>query len=158
MTCADWEERKMKVILKEDVKKIGKKGEMLEVADGYGRNFLIARGLAEEATAGKVRELAEKNKTAKIKDDRARTAAEEAKKKFSGKIVVLKAKAGEGGKLFGSVTSGNVAEAILAQYGVTVDKKDVKAEEAVKMLGDYKAKAKLYSGIEAEFTLRVEGE
>ena len=110
------------------------------------------------ADGGKIRELAEKNKTAKIKDDRARTAAEEAKKKFSGKIVVLKAKAGEGGKLFGSITSGDVAEAILAQYGVTVDKKDVKAEEAVKMLGDYKAKAKLYNGIEAEFTLRVEGE
>ncbi len=147
----------MKVILKEDVKKIGKKGQLLEVADGYGRNFLIARGLAEEATAGKIRELAEKNKTAQVKDDRARAAAEEAKKKLGGKIVVLKAKAGEGGKLFGSITSGDIAEAVKAQYDIAVDKKDVKTE-AVKVLGDYKVKAKLYNGVEAEFTLRVEGE
>ena len=147
----------MKVILKEDVKKIGKKGQLLEVADGYGRNFLIARGLAEEATAGKIRELAEKNKTAQVKDDRARAAAEEAKKKLGGKIVALKAKAGEGGKLFGSITTGDIAEAVKAQYDIAVDKKDVKTE-SVKILGDYKVKAKLYNGVEAEFTLRVEGE
>ena len=147
----------MKVILKEAVKKIGKKGQLLEVADGYGRNFLIARGLAEEATAGKIRELAEKNKTAQVKDDRARAAAEEAKKKLGGKIVTLKAKAGEGGKLFGSITTGDIAEAVKAQYDIAVDKKDVKTE-SVKILGDYKVKAKLYNGVEAEFTLRVEGE
>jgi len=148
----------MKVILKQDVKKVGKKGEVLEVADGYGRNFLIARGLAEEATTGKVRELAEKNKNAKVKDDRARAAAEEAKKKIGGKVVVLKSKAGEGGKLFGSVTSADAAEAILAQYGVSADKKEIKAEEAIKQLGDYKLKVKLYNGVETELTLRVEGE
>jgi len=148
----------MKVILKQDVKKIGKKGELHEVADGYGRNFLVARGLAEEATAGKMRELAEKNKTAKVKDDRARASAEEAKKKLGGKVVVLKAKAGEGGKLFGSVTTADVAAAILAQFAVSADKKDIKAEEAIKQLGDYKLKVKLYNGVETELTLRVEGE
>jgi len=148
----------MKVILKQDVKKVGKKGEVLEVADGYGRNFLIARGLAEEATAGKVRELEEKNKNARVKDDRARTVAEEAKKKLGGKVVVLKSKAGEGGKLFGSVTSAYAASAILAQYGIAVDKKEIKAEDAIKQLGDYKLKVKLYNGVETEFTLRVEGE
>lgn len=148
----------MKVILKQDVKKVGKKGEVLEVADGYGRNFLIARGLAEEATAGKVRELEEKNKNARVKDDRARTVAEEAKKKLGGKVVVLKSKAGEGGKLFGSVTSADAASAILAQYGIAVDKKEIKAEDAIKQLGDYKLKVKLYNGVETEFTLRVEGE
>ncbi len=147
----------MKVILKEDVKKVGKKGQLLEVADGYGRNFLIARGLAEEATSGKMRELAEKNKNAAVKDNRARTAAEEAKKKLGGKIVVLKAKAGEGGKLFGSITTSDIAEAVYAQYGIQADKKDIKTE-TVKIIGDYSVKAKLYSGIEAEFILRVEGE
>lgn len=147
----------MKVILKQDVKKIGKKGEVLEVADGYGRNFLIARGLAEEATAGKVRDQQEKKKTAQVKDDRARLAAEEAKKKLGGKIVTLKAKAGDGGKLFGSVTNADIASAIAGQYGIAVDKKDIKSE-AVKQLGDYGLKAKLYNGVEAEFTLRVEGD
>lgn len=148
----------MKVILKQDVKSLGKKGELHEVADGYGRNFLIARGLAEEATAGKVRELAEKNKTAKVKDERAKAAAEEAKKKLNGKIVTLKTKAGEGGKLFGSVTTADISAAIAAQYGIAVDKKEIKTDEAVKMLGDYKIKAKLYNGVETEVTLRVEGE
>ena len=147
----------MKVILKQDVKKIGKKGEIREVADGYGRNFLIARGLAEEATAGKVRDQQEKDKTAKLKDDRARLVAEQAKKKLGGKVVTLNAKAGEGGKLFGGVTNADIASAIVAQYGIAVDKKDIKAE-AIKQLGDYTLKAKLYNGVEAEFTLRVEGD
>lgn len=148
----------MKVILKQDVKALGKKGELHEVADGYGRNFLIARGLAEEATSGKVRELEEKNKNAKVKNDRAKAAAEDAKKKVNGKVVTLKAKAGEGGKLFGSATATDIAAAIFAQYGVDVDKKEIKTDEAVKMLGDYKIKAKLYNGVEAEMTLKVEGE
>lgn len=148
----------MKVILKQDVSKIGKKGELLEVSDGYGRNFLVARGLAVEATAGKVRELEEQQKTQKLKDDKKIKMAEDAKKKLGGKVVKIKVNAGESGKLFGSITSAQIAEAVSSQYGTAVDKKDVKLDEAVKQAGDYPFKIKLYTGIDAELTLKVETE
>ena len=119
----------MKVILKQDVNKIGKKGELLEVADGYGRNYLIARGLAEEATEGRIRELQQMQMTQKIKDDKKLKIAEESKKKLGGKVVKIKVNTGEGGKLFGSVTNAQIADALTSQYGVPVDKKDLKIEE-----------------------------
>lgn len=148
----------MKIILKKDVSKIGKKGELLEVADGYGRNFLIARGLAEEATEGKLRELQEHKKTQKAKEDKKAAVAHEAKKKLGGKVVTIKVNAGEGGRLFGSVTTAQVAEAIEAQYGVEADKKDIKIEDAIKQAGNFPAKIKFLAGVEAEFTLRVEAQ
>lgn len=148
----------MKVILTKDVNKIGRKGELLEVADGYGRNYLIARGLAEEATEGKLRELAEKKKTQRVKEDKKLTAAQETKKKIGGKTVTIKVNAGEGGKLFGSVTTAQVAEAVAAQYGAGVDKKDVKLDETVKQAGNYPVKIKLHAGVEAELTLKVEAQ
>lgn len=146
----------MKVILKQDVNKIGRKGDLLEVSDGYGRNYLIARGLAEEATAGKLRELEEKKKYQKVKEDKKLSAALEAKKKLGGKTVVMKVNAGEGGRLFGSVTAAQVAEAAAAQYGASVDKKDVRLEDAVRQAGSYPVKIKLHAGLEAEMTLKVE--
>lgn len=148
----------MKVILTKDVNKIGRKGELLEVSDGYGRNYLIARGFAEEATEGKLRELAEKKKTQKVKEDKKLTSAQETKKKIGGKTVTIKVNAGEGGKLFGSVTTAQIAEAVATQYGTAVDKKDVKLEEAVKQAGNYPVKIKLHAGVEAELTLKVEAQ
>lgn len=146
----------MKIILKKDVSKIGKKGDLLEVADGYGRNFLIARGLAEEATEGRLRELSEHKKSQKVKEDKKVAAAQEAKKKLGGKVVMIKVNAGEGGRLFGSVTTAQVAAAIEAQYGVEADKKDIRIEDAIKQAGSFPAKIKLHAGVEAEFTLKVE--
>ena len=148
----------MKVILKQDVNKIGKKGELLEVADGYGRNFLIARGLAEEATEGRIRELQQMQKTQKIKDDKKLKIAEEAKKKLGGKVVRIKVNTGEGGKLFGSVTNAQIADVLKAQYGIQVDKKDLKMDETVKQTGEFSFKVKLYTGVEAGMTLKVESE
>lgn len=148
----------MKVILKQDVNKIGKKGDLLEVTDGYGRNFLIARGLAEEATEGKIRELQQMQMTQKIKDDKKLKIAEESKKKLGGKVVRIKVNTGEGGKLFGSVTNAQIADALTSQYGVPVDKKDLKIEETVKQIGEYRFKVKLYAGVDAEMTLKVESE
>ena len=148
----------MKVILKQDVNKIGKKGELLEVADGYGRNFLVARGLAEEATDGRLRELQQMQMTQKIKDDKKLKIAEESKKKLGGKVVRIKVNTGEGGKLFGSVTNAQIADALTSQYGVPVDKKDLKIEETVKQTGEYRFKVKLYAGVDAEMTLKVESE
>ncbi len=148
----------MKVILKQDVNKIGKKGELLEVADGYGRNFLIARGLAEEATEGRIRELQQMQKTQKIKDDKKLKIAEEAKKKLGGKVVRIKVNTGEGGKLFGSVTNAQIADVLKVQYGIPVDKKDLKMDETVKQTGEFSFKVKLYTGVEAGMTLKVESE
>lgn len=148
----------MKIILKRDVNKIGKKDELLDVSDGYGRNFLVARGLAEEATPNKIRELENLKKTQKVKDDKKLKLAEEAKKKIGGKVIMLKVNAGEGGKLFGSVTTAQVADAVKSQYGVAADKREVKLEESVKQVGSYPVKIKLYAGVEAELTLKVEAE
>lgn len=146
----------MKVILKQDVNKIGRKGELLEVADGYGRNYLIARGLAAEATEGRLRELTEKQKTKKVREDKKLSSAQEAKKKLGGKVILIKVNTGEGGRLFGSVTTAQIAEAVAAQYGVVVDKKDIKLKSPVKQAGDYQVKIKLYTGVEAELSLKVE--
>ena len=127
----------MKVILKQDVAKVGKKGDLVEVSDGYGRNFLVGRGLGEEATPGKLREYQEFQKTQKARDDKRQKSAEEMKKKLGGKLVSVKVSAGEGGKLFGSVTSAQVAEALSAQFGAGIDKKDIKLDESIKQAGSY---------------------
>ena len=148
----------MKVILKQDVAKVGKKGELIEVSDGYGRNFLVGRGLGEEATPGKLREYQEFQKTQKARDDKRQKSAEEMKKKLGGKLVSVKVSAGEGGKLFGSVTSAQVAEALSAQFGAGIDKKDIKLDESIKQAGSYAFRIKLYPGVEAEMTLKVESE
>ena len=148
----------MKVILKQDVAKVGKKGDLVEVSDGYGRNFLVGRGLGEEATPGKLREYQEFQKTQKARDDKRQKSAEEMKKKLGGKLVSVKVSAGEGGKLFGSVTSAQVAEALSAQFGAGIDKKDIKLDESIKQAGSYAFRIKLYPGGEAEMTLKVESE
>ena len=148
----------MKVILTKDVNKVGKKGQILEVSDGYGRNFLIGRGVAVAATEGNPKENQEMKKTQKIKDDKKLQLAEEKKKTLGGKVVTIRATAGEGGKLFGSITAAQVAEAVTAAYKVDVDKKDLKLAEAVKVAGSYAFKIKLHPGVEADMTLKVETE
>ena len=148
----------MKVILKQDVAKVGKKGDLVEVSDGYGRNFLVGRGLGEEATPGRLREYQEFQKTQKARDDKRQKSAEEMKKKLGGKLVSVKVSAGEGGKLFGSITSAQVAEALSAQFGAGIDKKDIKLDESIKQAGSYAFRIKLYPGVEAEMTLKVESE
>ena len=145
----------MKVILKQDVNKIGKAGEILEVSDGYGRNYLIARGLAEEGTAGKIRENEEFKKTQKVKDDKKLKLAEEAKKKISGKVVSIKVNAGEGGKLFGSITAKQVAEEIKKQYNIDVDKRKVVLDCDIKEFGTYHAEVKLFTGVSAKIDVQV---
>ncbi len=148
----------MKVILKQDVAKVGKKGELIDVSDGYGRNFLIGRGLADEATPGKIREYQERMKTLKAKDDKRRETAAALKKTLGGKVVSVKASAGDGGRLFGSVTSAQVAEALVSQFGCAVDKKEIKLDDSIKQAGSFPFKIRLYPGVEAEMTLKVETE
>lgn len=148
----------MKVILKEDVRKLGKKGTVVEVSDGYARNYLFARQLAIEATGQNVKELSDKNAAAQRRDEKMTVAALEQKAKISGKVVKMSISAGEGGRLFGSITAAQVCEALEKQYGVSVDKKNLKIDGAVKSLGAYPLSVKLYTGVECSMTLSVEGQ
>ena len=139
----------MKVVLLADVKGSGKKGELVNVSDGYARNFLFPKKLAKEANAQALNELknAEESKAFKIKQET--EAAQASADKINGKSVSILAKAGQGGKLFGSVTAKEIAEAIKKQYGVDVDKRKIDAKGDMKAFGTYECEVKLYSGITA---------
>ena len=139
----------MKVVLLADVKGSGKKGELVNVSDGYARNFLFPKKLAKEANAQALNELknAEESKAFKIKQET--EAAQASADKINGKSVSILAKAGQGGKLFGSVTAKEIAEAIKKQYGVDVDKRKIDTKGDMKAFGTYGCEVKLYSGITA---------
>jgi large subunit ribosomal protein L9 len=146
----------MKCILLEDVQKLGKRGELVEVSDGYGRNYLIPRGLAEEATKGKIAELKEKERSRKAKNEKARDEAEASRKYLQGKTVKVVASAGEKGKLFGSITTAQIADALKEQFDVTVSKKEIKVDDHIKEVGSYPVSIRLFPGVEAEMTVAVE--
>lgn len=144
----------MKVIFIKDVKGTAKAGEVKEVADGYARNCLLVKGLAIEATAKNMSDLAGKKSSEQHKIDVARSEALEMAEKVKGKKVVLKAKAGQGGKLFGSVTAGNVADEVEKQLGVKTDKKKLSVAD-IKAFGNYEAEIKFYTGISSKITVEV---
>ena len=148
----------MKVILVKDVKGSGKAGTMLEVADGYARNFLIAKGFAIEATNKNVNELAGKKASEQHKLDVAKAEAEALCAKINNKTVTIKAKAGQGGKLFGAVTASTVADLIKKDFGVEVDKKKVSLSSDIKAYGDYSCEVKFYVGVVAKLAVKVEPE
>ena len=144
----------MKVILTQDVKGSGKKGELINAADGYARNFLLPKGLAIEANNQAIGELKAKEASKQHKIQVEKEAAMASAKQLEGKTVKLTAKAGAGGKLFGSVTTKEIADAITAQYGVAVDKMKINVNE-IKAFGTYTAEIKLYTGISAKMTVDV---
>ena len=146
----------MKVIFTQDVKGSGKKGELKEVSDGYARNMLLKKGLAVEATPENLNKLQGAQASAQHKIDVEKAAAQENKSKLDGKKVVIKAKAGTGGRLFGSVTSANVAQAISEQFGVQLDKKKITLKSEIKAFGTFSAEIRLYTGIAATVTVEVE--
>ena len=148
----------MKVILKQDVNKLGASGDLVEISDGYARNFLFPRDLAVEATPERMKEWRDKEAARKKKEIRLEKEARELQKKLSGRAVKVKASIGEKGRLFGSVTAANVAESIAAQLGVEVEKKNLRMPDAVKQIESYPYTVRLHPGIEAEMTLIVEGE
>ena len=144
----------MRVILKEDVKGQGKKGQLVNVSDGYARNFLLPRGLAMEADAQAMNDLKNKEEAARHHAAMEKQNAEEAAKALKGKTVKLTAKAGSAGRLFGSVTTKEVAEGLKAQFQVEVDKRKISMAD-VKAFGSYEAEVKLYPGISAKITVMV---
>ena len=143
----------MKVIFNVDVRGQGKKGEMKEVSDGYARNYLLPRRLASEATADAVNafKLREKAKAAQIARDRA--LAEENAKKLAGVVVQVQARAGQGGRLFGAVTSQESSDALREQHGIEIEKNRIVQPEPIKQFGSYEVKARL--GSEVSGTINV---
>lgn len=144
----------MKVILLQDVKGTGKKGEVKEVADGYARNFLLAKGIAVEATPKNLSDLAGKKASEQHKIEVEKQIAKEIADAVNGKKVCVKAKAGQGGKLFGAVTSGDIAGQIEKQLGKKIEKKKISVAE-IKAFGTYEAEIKLYPGISAKVSVEV---
>ncbi|KHO61605.1 50S ribosomal protein L9 [Thermoanaerobacter sp. YS13] len=147
----------MKVILVKDVKNVGKAGEVINVSDGYGRNYLLPRGLAIEATESNIKVLNEKKKAEEKKRQQELEEAKEMAQKLSNLSLVLKVKAGENGKLFGSVTSKDVEEA-LKEKGFDIDKKKISFDETVKTTGTYYVDIKLYQGVTAKVKIDVVAE
>ena len=145
----------MKVILTQDVKNIGKAGELHEVSDGYGRNFLLPRGLATEANAQAMNELKNREASNAFKKQKALDDALAAKEKLDGKKVHIAAKAGSAGRLFGSVTSAEIAGAIEAQTGCSIDKRKIILNGDIKNYGVYTAEIKIHPGVSAQVTVEV---
>lgn len=148
----------MKVILLSDVKNLGKAGEVKEVSDGYARNFLLPRGLAVEATPMKLKELKEKSERKERKLEREEERARAIKERIDGRELALKVKAGEGGRLFGTVTAKDISDNLQQQYGVSVDKKKIEIPEPIKHLGEYRVKIKLFPSVSADVKVIVQPE
>lgn len=138
----------MKVVLKADVKGLGKKGELVNASDGYARNFLFPRKLAAEANAQAMSELKNKEDAERYKIATETAAAKKNAAEIEGKTLKITAKAGQGGKLFGSVTSKEVSEKLQSEYGITVDKRKITMDD-IKTFGTFQAEIKLYTGISA---------
>lgn len=145
----------MKVVLIQDVKGLGKKGELVNTSDGYARNFLFPRKLAMEANAQAMSELKNRESAEKHRIDTEIAAAKANAAKLEGKTVKLTAKGGAGGKLFGSVTSKDVAALIAKEYGIVLDKRKVVVED-IKAFGTYPVEVKLYNGISASMYVSVQ--
>ena len=146
----------MKVILLQDVKAQGKKGQMITVSDGYARNFLLPRKLAVEATADAVNSKKNADEAAAFHAAEDKKAALALKEALVNKPVKIKAKAGSNGRLFGSVTTKEVSEALKAQHKIDLPKTRLELSEPIKSFGTYQVKAKLYTEIQGVVTVKVE--
>lgn len=144
----------MRVVLREDVEKLGTKGDLVDVADGYGRNYLLPRGLAIVANKGVVKQAEGMRRTRAIKEQRDREGAQALAAKLVATRIEVTARAGDGGRLFGSVTTSDIAAAIEAQMGVPVDRRKLTLADAVKELGPVEVQAKLHR--EVEITVNVD--
>ncbi len=145
----------MKVILQQDVKGQGKKGQMVEVSDGYGRNYLLPRKLAVEATAENVNtmKMQDKAKQARLAEEKA--AAQAAAEQLRGCQVKIRAKAGQGGRLFGSITSREISEELKAQFGLDVNKSKIVLSDPIKSFGSFEVKCKLGSEVSGVINVLV---
>lgn len=146
----------MVVILLKDVKGTGKAGEVVKVSDGYARNMLLPKGLAKEATEGNVRSLEKQKALQAEKKAEEKAAAQALAEKLKEMPVVIKTKSGEGGRLFGSITSKDIADALNNQHKVNIDKKKLVLESPIKNVGKYEIPVKLYEEVKGTITVTIE--
>ncbi len=145
----------MKVVLRSDVDQVGKKGDIIDVADGYARNFLVPKGLAFRATAGVEAQATAMRRGRDLRDASDRSAAETIAKTLVPRTVTITARAGAEGKLFGSVTTSEIAEAVVAQTGIEIDRRKLHLDEPIKSLGTHLVPAKLHADVEFPITVEI---
>ena len=146
----------MKVILTQDVRGQGKRGQLIEVSDGYARNFLLPRGLAQTATADSINTMKMNDKAKAEQIAREKAKAQETAERLKTLTVIVKAKGGGAGRLFGSVTSDEIARALKEQTGIELDRRKIVQDEPIKTVGSYQLKCKLGHEISGVLNIRVE--
>lgn len=145
----------MKIVLRSDVANLGRRGDLVEVADGYARNYLVPRGLAISATPGSVRQAEAMIRAREVRDVRDREGAQATKTQLEAARVTLTARAGEGGRLFGSVTTSDVADAVESQAHVRLDRRKLHLDEPIKSLGVHEVPVRLHTDVTATLTVEV---
>ncbi len=145
----------MKLVLRTDVAQVGKKGDIVDVADGYGRNFLLPKGLAFLASAGVEAQATSMRRSRDVRDASDRAAAQAIATKLVPQVVTITARSGAEGKLFGSVTTMEIAEAVTAQTGIELDRRQLHLDEPIKSLGTHLVPAKLHAEVEFPITVEV---
>lgn len=146
----------MRVILKREVRGLGRPGDVKDVADGYAQNFLLPKGLAIEATAAQMKQLAQERQTDKLKKDRAHADAEELAGRLATITLVFKLKAGEQGKTFGSVTNKDIAEALKREHKVDIDRTKIQLPDPLRTLGAHSVEIRLMPDVRAKVAVAVE--
>ena len=144
----------MKIVLRADVETLGNKGDLVDVAPGYARNYLVPKGLAMVATEGAMRQAESMRRSRQVRDKREKEGAEATARQLAAKRVEIKARAGEGGRLFGSVTTTDIAEAVEAQTGVHIDRRKLSLEP-IKSLGTHEVSVRLHSEVEVPLTIEI---
>ncbi|MEO7397954.1 MAG: 50S ribosomal protein L9 [Ilumatobacteraceae bacterium] len=145
----------MRIILRADHKSLGKRGDIVEVADGHARNHLLPHGLALVATDGAVNQAGAMRRARDLRDAADRDSAQNVAKALVAKVIMITAKSGAGDRLYGSVTSSDVANAVRAQANIELDRRKLIMPESIKTLGEYSVTAKLHSDVEFPFTIQV---
>lgn len=148
----------MKVILLQDIKSVGKKEQIIDANDGYARNYLLPKNFAIEATKENLLKLQAKKKSAENKKNAELEANKEKANKLSQIRLIIKAKTGENGKIFGGITSKEISETLSKQHNIQIDKKKIMLKETIKNLGEFLAEIKLGDGVNCKVTIKVEGE
>lgn len=148
----------MKIILQKEVDKLGVPGDVVTVADGYARNFLVPRGMAIPASKGAVRHAESLRRAHGVRVNKAKVAAEEVASRLTANPIVVKARAGEDGRLFGSITTADLAEEIAAQANETIDRRDIHLEEPIRSLGTHEVSVRLHPEVDATISVQVEAE
>jgi large subunit ribosomal protein L9 len=145
----------VKVILRADVERVGKKGDVIDVADGFARNYLVPKGLAMKASAGAAAQAASMRRSRDIKDAKERAGAEEIARRLVPMVIRISAKAGGEGKLFGSITAADVSAAVAEQAGIELDRRKLHLEDPIKTLGVHEVPAKLHADVEFRITVEA---